>query len=63
MSESVQLVTLAQEFWDADQAVFARGSLPRDWLLANEFVECTEARMWESSGFNEYANNIFAGSF
>ena len=58
MRESDQLETLAQEIWDADQVLFARGSLPRDWLLANEFVECTEARMWESSGFFECANNI-----
>ena len=48
---------MAQEFWDADQVLFARGLLPRDWLLVNELTECTEARMWESSGFNECANN------
>ena len=48
---------MAQEFWDADQVLFARGLLPRDWLLVNELTECTEARMWESSCFNECANN------
>ena len=57
MMESDHLVTLAQEFWDTDQVLFARGLLPRDWLLVNELTECTEARMWESSGFNECANN------
>ena len=49
MRESDQLVALAQEIWDADQVLFVRDLLPRDWLLANEFAECTEARMWESS--------------
>ena len=48
--ESDHLVTLAQEFWDTDQVLFARGLLPRDWLLVNELTECTEARMRESSG-------------
>ena len=48
---------MAQEFWDADQVLFARGLLPRDWLLVNELTECTEARMRESSCFNECANN------
>ena len=33
------------------------GLLPRYWLPANEFAECTEARMWESSGYIECANN------
>ena len=36
--ESEQLVTLAQEFWDADQVWFARGLLPRDWLLLRERI-------------------------
>ena len=57
MKESDHIVTLAQELWDTDQVLFARGLLPPDWLPANELAECTEARMWESSGFNESANN------
>ena len=56
MKESDHYVTLAHEFWDTDQVLFARGLLPRDWLLTNELAECTEARM-ESGGFNECANN------
>ena len=32
MRESDHFVTLAQEFWDTDQVLFARGLLPRDWL-------------------------------
>ena len=52
MKESDHLVTLAQEFWDTDQVVFARGLLPRDWSPANELAECTKVRMRESSGFN-----------
>ena len=51
MKESDHLVTLAQEFWDTDQVLFARGLLPRDWLLASELAECSEVRMWESSCF------------
>ena len=63
MKESDHLVTLAQEFWDADQVLFAPGLLPRDCLLANELAVCTEARMWESSGFNECANeNLLVAS-
>ena len=31
MKESDHLVTLAQEFWDIDQVLFARGLMPRDW--------------------------------
>ena len=57
MKESDHFVTLAQEFWDSDQVLFALGLLPCDWLLVNEFAECLEARMWESSGVNECANN------
>ena len=57
MKESDHLVTLALEFWDIDQVLFARGWLPRDWLPANELTECTEARMWDSCGFNECTNN------
>ena len=32
MKESEYLTSLAQEFWDTDQVLFARGLLPRDWL-------------------------------
>ena len=61
--ESDYLVTLAQEFWDTDQVSFARGLLPRDWLPANELAECSEARMWESSGFKECASgNVLVAS-
>ena len=63
IKESDHLVTLAQEFWDTDQVLFARGLLPRDWLLAKELAECTEVRLWESSGFNECAiNNVLVAS-
>ena len=63
MKESDHLVTLAQEFWDADQVLFARGLLPCDWLLASELAECSEVRMWESSGFKESASdNVLVGS-
>ena len=51
LKEPDHLVTLAQEFWDTDQVLFARGLLPRGWLLASELAECSEVRMWESSGF------------
>ena len=57
MKESEHLVTLAQEFWNTDQVVFARGSWRRDWFPANEFAECIEARNSESRGFNQCANN------
>ena len=57
MKESDHLVTLAQEFWDTDQVLFARGLLPRDWLPARELAECSEVRMWESSGFKESASD------
>ena len=57
MRESDHLVTLAQEFGDTDEVLFAGGLLPRGWLLARELAECTEARMWESGGSNECANN------
>ena len=50
-------MTLVQEFWDTDQVLFARGLLPRDWLLARELAECSEVRMWESSGFKESASD------
>ena len=53
MKESDHFVTLAQEFWDTDQVLFARGLLPRDWLPASELAECSKVRMWESSGFKE----------
>ena len=57
MKESDNLVTLAQEFWDTDQVLFARGLLPRDWLLASELAECSEVRMCESSGFKVCASD------
>ena len=31
MTTSDHFVALAQEFWDTDQVLFARGLLPRDW--------------------------------
>ena len=63
MKESDRLVTLAQEFWDTDQVLFALGLLPRDWLLASELAECSEVRMWESSGFKECASdNVLVAS-
>ena len=33
------------------------GLLPRDWLPASELAECSEVRMWESSGFKESASD------
>ena len=57
MKESDHFVTLAQEFCDTDQVLFVWGLLPRDRSLEKEFAECTEVKMWESSGFNECANN------
>ena len=53
VKESDHLVTLAQESWDTDQVLFARGLLPRDWLPASELAECLAVNMWESSGFEE----------
>ena len=38
MEEPDHFLTLAQEFWDTDQVLFARGLLPRDWLPANELA-------------------------
>ena len=58
LQESDHLVKLAQEHWDTDQVLFAHGLMPRDWLLASEFGECTEARMWGSNGFSECAKSI-----
>ena len=55
--ESDHLVTLAQEFWDTDQVLFAHGLLPRDWQPASELAECSEVRMWERSGFKECASD------
>ena len=57
MTTSDHLVSLAQEFWDTDQVLFARGLLPRDWLPACELAERSEVRMWESSGFQECASD------
>ena len=45
MKESDYLTSLAQEFWDTDQVLFARGLLPRDWLLVSELAECNEVKM------------------
>ena len=57
MKESDNLVTLAQKFWDTDQVSFARGLSPRDWSLASELAECSEVKMWESSGFKVCASD------
>ena len=38
MMESEYLTSLAQEFWDTDQVLFARGLLPRDWFFF--FAKC-----------------------
>ena len=57
MKESEYLTSLAQEFWDADQVSFARGLLPRDWLLSSELAECNEVKMWQSVEFNACAKN------
>ena len=57
MKESEYLTSLAQEFWDTDQVLFARGLLPRDWLPASELAECNEVKMWESVDFNACAKN------
>ena len=53
MKESDHLVTLAQEFWET--AV---------WLVtASELAECSEVRLWESSGFKECASdNVLVAS-
>ena len=57
MKESEYLTSLAQEFWDTDQVLFARGLLPRDWLLVSEPAECNEVKMWESVDFSACAKN------
>ena len=57
MKESEYLTSLAQEFWDTDQVLFARGLLPRDWFSVNELAECNEAKMWESVDFGTCASN------
>ena len=57
MKESEHLTSLAQEFWDTDQVLFARGLLPRDWLPASEPSECNEVKMWESVDFSACAQN------
>ena len=57
MKESEYLTSLAQEFWDTDQVLFARGLLPRDWSPASELAECNEVKMWESVDFNACAKN------
>ena len=57
MKESEYLTSLAQEFWDTDQVLFARGLLPRDWLPVFEPAECNELKMWESVDFNACAKN------
>ena len=51
MKESEYLTSLAQEFWDTDQVLFARGLLPRDWLPASELAECNEVKMWGKCRF------------
>ena len=58
MKESDHLVTLAQEFLGTlTKFCWPAVCCDVDWLLANEFAECTEARRWESSAFNVCANN------
>ena len=47
MQKSDHLVTLAQQFWDTDCVLFARGLLPHDWSPASELSDCAEVRMWE----------------
>ena len=51
MKESEYLTSLAQEFWDTDQFLFACG------LLASEIAECNEVKMWESVDFSACASN------
>ena len=53
MKESEYLISMAQEFWDTDQVLFARGLLPRDWLLVSE----PAVKMWESVDFSACAKN------
>ena len=55
MKDSEFLTSLAQEFLDTDQVLFARGLLPRDWLLASELAECNDVKIWESVDFNACA--------
>ena len=57
MKDSEYLTSLAQEFWDTDQVLFARGLLPLDWLLVSEPAECNEVEMWESVDFSACAKN------
>ena len=57
MKESENLQSLAQEFLDTDQVLFARSLLPRDWLPASELAECDEVKMWESVDFNACAKS------
>ena len=57
MKESEYLTSLAQEFWDTDQVLLARGLLPCDWLLVRELAECNEVKMWESVDFSACAKN------
>ena len=57
MKESEYLTSLAHEFWDTDQVLFARGLLPRDWLPVSELEECNEVKMWESVDFSACASN------
>ena len=57
MKESEYLMSMAQEFWDTDQVLFARGLLPRDWLPVSEPAECNEVKMWESVDFSACAKN------
>ena len=55
MKESEYLMSMAQEFSDTDQVLFARGLMPRDWLLVSEPAECNEVKMWESVDFSACA--------
>ena len=49
------LTSLAQEFWDTDQVLFAHGLF--DWLPASGPSECNEVKMWENVDFSGYAKN------
>ena len=61
MKESEYLTSLAQEFWDTDQVLFARGLLPRDWLPASELAECNEVCLGRISGKSENSPNTETG--
>ena len=60
---SDHLVKLAREFWDTDRVLFARGLMPRDWLLVSELADCAGTRMWESHMVSvKNASNVLVAS-